>query len=181
MVNLEELKMRSLRAYELGRLRSASRIAFLLIPLIALCLVERRGREASTCTALVLLGLAVWLRWRDRIGAENVTTGLLAGSLPLASGLFLDSVGVECSLAGGSVFCNGFALLVGTVGGALIGLRGRQRRERLYNWLTAGSIAVLSASLGCIRLGVVGVAGVIAGVALGSVATAAAKSRWLKP
>jgi hypothetical protein len=177
MVNLEHLRMRGLRAYELGRLRSASRIAFLLVPLTALCLYEQRGRQACACIAVVLLGLAIWLRWRDRLGSENVTTGLIAGGLPLISGIALDRAGLECSLAGGSVFCNAFAVLVGAAGGALIGLREHTRRARLFNWLTAGSIAVLAASLGCIRLGVVGVASVVAGLALGSIAMAALRGR----
>ena len=178
MVNLEHLRLRGLRAYELGRLRSASRVAFLLVPLTALCLVEKRGREACACVALLLLGFAIWLRWRHRIGSENVTTGLFAGSLPLIAGLMLDEAGLSCSLGEGSVFCNAFAVLVGAAGGVLIGLHEHVWRARLYNWLTAGGIAVLAASLGCIRLGAIGVAGVAAGMALGSLATAAFRSQY---
>jgi hypothetical protein len=177
MVNLEQLRVRGLRAYEVGRLRVAARVAFLLVPVAAVCLLETRGREACVCLAALLLGLAVWLRWRDRHGMESVTTGLLAGSIPLAAGLVLAGLDLRCGLAGEETFCTAFAVLVGGAAGALIAVRERRWRGRFWGWLTAGSIAALAASLGCVRLGVVGIASVLAGIALGIAATAIARRR----
>jgi hypothetical protein len=68
MVNSKELAARGLRAYELGRLVTASRVALVLVPLAALCLFETSGREACACLSVLLLGSAIWLRWRDRAG-----------------------------------------------------------------------------------------------------------------
>jgi hypothetical protein len=172
MVNLEQLGVRGLRAYEAGRARAASRIALFLIPAAAVCLVESRGREACACLAAVLLGLAFWLRWRDRQSLESVTSGLLAGSIPLVAGLALERLDLPCTLAGASTFCTAFAVLVGGVAGVIIGIREIKWRGRFWSWLTAGTIAALAASLGCVRLGAVGFASVVGGIALGTVAMA---------
>jgi len=172
MVNLEQLAARGLRAYEVGRVRTASRVALFLLPVTAACLFESRGREACACCAAVLLGLAVWLRWRDRAGLDTVTTGLLGGSIPLAAGLIVERLGFQCGLAGASTFCTALAVLVGAAAGVIIGVRELKWRARFWSWLTAGAIAALAASLGCVRMGVVGVASVLLGVALGMVSTA---------
>ena len=99
MVNPEELTARGLRAYEVGRAWKASRVALVLAPAAAFCLLEARGREACACLAVVLLALAIWLRWRDRQGMESVTTGLLAGVPPLLAGLVLDRFDVRCGFS----------------------------------------------------------------------------------
>jgi hypothetical protein len=169
VVNPEELTARGLRAYELGRLVTASRVAFALVPLATLCLLETTGRELCACLSVVLLGAAVWLRWRDRAGWENVTTGLLAGGLPLAAGILLARFGVSCGTSGAESFCTGLSVLVGTSAGLLIAAREAPFRARFTSYLTAGVIAALAAGLGCVRLGVLGVSSMLAGIVIGSV------------
>jgi hypothetical protein len=173
MVNLEQLKTRGLRAYEAGRVRTALRIAYVLIPAAAVCLLEANGRPACVCASVSLLGLAIWMRWRDRRGTEAVTTGLLAGSVPLAAGLVLARLGFHCGSAGTAAFCTGVSALVGIGAGAFIAVQEVRRRARFWSALTAGTVATMAASLGCVRLGVVGVVSVAAGMAAGMVATAA--------
>ncbi|MFZ5896374.1 MAG: hypothetical protein ACOY0T_35295 [Myxococcota bacterium] len=172
MESREQLRVHALRAYEFGRLRAASRVAFVLVPLALVCLYETRGRELCGCLAAALLGVCVWLRWRNRQGFENVSTGLRAGSIPLAAGLLLDRFDLRCSLSGAESFCTIFAVGIGSAAGVLIALRERNWDARLSSWLTAGAIAALAASLGCLRLGVVGLASVVAGIALGTLVTA---------
>jgi hypothetical protein len=167
MVNREQLAVGGLRAYEFGRLLMASRVALVVVPITAICLFESQGREACMCLAFLLLGLAIWLRWRNRRWLESVTTGLQAGILPLVVGLVVDRLDVPCGLVGAASFCAAFALLVGGVAGVWIGVRERQRSRQLSSWLTAGAIAALAASLGCVRLGAVGLASVVAGIAVG--------------
>jgi hypothetical protein len=75
MVSREELRLQGLRAYEVGRVRAAARIAFVLVPVVLLCLLESRGRPACACVAAALIGVCVWLRWRDRRGFEVVSSG----------------------------------------------------------------------------------------------------------
>lgn len=169
MVNPEELTLRGLRAYEVGRAWKAARVALVLVPIAALCMLESTGREACACLAVVLLGVATWLRWRDREGSESVTTGLLAGVLPLFAGLTLARLDIRCGLGGEETYCTAFSVLVGTLSGLVIPFREARWRKRFTSFLTAGTIAALAASLGCIRLGVVGVASMVLGIALGSI------------
>ena len=175
MVNLDELRTRALHAYELGRLRTASRVAILLIPIAAVCLLEARSREACACLSVLLLVAAIWLRWRDRRGTESVTTGLLAGSLPLAAGLSIGQLDLHCGLAGGEVFCTTFAVFVGILAGSFIAFRESRSRGTLWSGLSAAGITLLAASLGCLRLGIVGVAGVVLGIGLGMAAVVLAR------
>jgi len=175
MVNLDELRARGLHAYELGRLRTAARVAIVLIPIAAVCLLEARSREACACLSVLLLLTAIGLRWRDRRGMENVTTGLLAGSLPLAAGLTIGRLDLRCGLAGADMFCTTFAVLVGVLAGSFIAFREARSIGTLRSGLSAAGITLLAASLGCLRLGTVGVAGVVLGIGLGMAAVVFAR------
>jgi hypothetical protein len=177
MITREQLRAQGLWAYETGRLRAASRVALVLVPATAVCLFESRARGACACLAVALLSLAIWLRWRNRVGFESVTTGLLAGSVPLVAGLMLDRFDLQCGLGGSPMFCSGCAVLLGGASGVFIGLRESKRRRQLWSAVAACAVATLAASLGCVRLGVVGLASVVAGIALGLVGAAAATRR----
>ena len=75
---------------------------------------------------------------------------------------------LRCGLAGGETSCTVFSVLIGALAGIVIALRESPWRRRLTSLVTAGAIASLAAGLGCIRLGVWGVASMLAGIALGS-------------
>jgi hypothetical protein len=90
------------------------------------------------------------------------------------AGLALDRFDLQCGLAEGSTLCTGFSLLVGGAAGVFIGVREGKQKRRLWSAVTTAAIAALAASLGCLRLGVVGVASVVAGIALGVVGAATA-------
>src|SRR5688572_15823917 len=105
MANLETLTARSLRHYQLGRLRMATRIALLLTPIAAACLLQPAGRETTACCATLLIATSIWLRFRNRAGVESVTTGLLAGAIPLAALLVLARVDPACTNAGALSYC----------------------------------------------------------------------------
>lgn len=167
MVNLETLTAQSLRHYELGRLRMAARIAIVLVPIVVICLLEPIGREPCACCAGLLLAASIWLRFRNRAGVESVSTGLLAGGIPLAAALLLTRIDPGCATAGLVSYCTGFSLLVGAVGGAVVALRERGRESLSRTWLLAVGVALLTASLGCLRLGIVSMAGVALGMLVG--------------
>jgi hypothetical protein len=167
MVNLETLTARSLRRYELGRLRMAARIAIVVVPIAAICLLEPAGREACACCAALLLVASVWLRFRDRIGVESVSTGLLAGAIPLSAALMLTQLDPGCAAAGLISLCTGFSVLVGGVAGVIVALRERARASLSGHWLLAAGVALLAASLGCARLGIASIAGVAIGIIVG--------------
>jgi hypothetical protein len=103
---------------------------------------------------------------------ETVTTGLLAGSIPLVAGIVLSRLNLRCDTAGAAPYCTAFSALIGVSAGAVIAVREARGRPRFWGWLMAATIAVLAASLGCLRLGVAGIASVVLGIAMGSVAAA---------
>jgi hypothetical protein len=175
MVNLDALTNQSLRAYELGRLRMAAKVALIVLPLVVICLLEPIGREMCACCGALLLTAAIWLRFRDRAGMDGVTTGLLAGGIPLAAALALTKLDAGCATAGALSYCTGFSVLVGGTAGATIALREARGQARSGHWLIASSIAALAASLGCARLGIASVAGVALGIVVGRAATLLAR------
>jgi hypothetical protein len=167
MVNLEELSLRGLRAYELGRLRAALRVVPVLAPAVLVCAFEARTREACLCVGALLLGLSVWLRWRDRDGFHAVSTGLLGGGLPFALGLVLGRLGVHCGAEEWAALCLGFSSLIGLCAGALIAAREARQRSRAWGVTTAAAICILAGSLGCLRLGTASVLAVAGGTLVG--------------
>jgi hypothetical protein len=167
MVNLETLTARSLRHYELGRLRMAAGVALVVLPIAAVCLLEPTGREACLCCAALLLTASVWLRFRSRAGVESVSTGLLAGGIPLAALLVLTRIDPRCASAGLFSYCTGLSLLVGAAAGAVVAVRERRRATLSSHWLLAVGVALLTASLGCARLGAASIVGVALGLLVG--------------
>jgi hypothetical protein len=103
---------------------------------------------------------------------EAVKTGLLAGSIPLLAGLALERLGLRCGLSGAESFCTTLAVLLGAGAGTMISVKQSCFGARVSGLLTAGAIAGLAAALGCVRLGVFGVASMLAGIVLGSLAGA---------
>jgi hypothetical protein len=178
MVNLETLTARSLRRYELGRLRMAARVSIVLLPLAAICLLERTGRETSVCCAVLLMLGSIWLRFRDRAGVESVNTGLLAGGIPLFALLLLTQIDAGCATAPAFSYCTAFSLLLGAAAGAVVAHRERTKASLSGNWLIVLSIALLTAGLGCARLGMASIAGVAVGLLSGR---AAARHAPAKP
>jgi hypothetical protein len=169
MVTREQLASSGLRAYELGRLRAAARIAVYLVPVALLCVLETREREHCACLGVLLLAGSIWLRWRNRRGMENVTTGLLAGSVPMFASLALGRLFPMCHSAGLLSACTAVLVATGACAGIWIGLRGTRSRAELASVGVATGIALLTGSLGCIGLGMSSLFAVAAGVLLGEV------------
>jgi hypothetical protein len=169
MVDDDRLLRRAQRAYELGRLKMAVRVAAFIAPMVALCALRTGATESCVCLGFLLLGVAVFLRWRTRQGVESVSTGLVAGVVPLFVGLIILEVAPSCAGQPLVSWCTAIAIGVGLPSGAWIGLRA-MRREVHVSWLTALGIAVIAASLGCVGLGVAGIVGVVAGLLVGGAA-----------
>jgi hypothetical protein len=177
MVNLETLTARSLRHYERGRLRMAARVAIVLAPIVAVCLLEPLARETCACCAALLSTACVWLRFRNRAGVESVSAGLLAGGIPLVVMLVLSRLDPQCASAGLLSYCTGVSLLVGAAAGAVVALRVRERAPLSGHWPLAIGVALLTASLGCVRLGIASMAGIALGILVGFAATPRPKAQ----
>jgi hypothetical protein len=91
----------------------------------------------------------------------------MAGTVPLVALLLLARFDPECAGAGVVSYCTGFSIFVGAAAGAMVAWRERVQASRAGNWLLAAGIALLTAGLGCARLGLASVAGVALGMAVG--------------
>lgn len=171
MANLETLTSLGLKAYERGRAWMAARVALVIVPLVGACLLEPLGREACLCAGVLLLAAAIWLRFRDRSGVDSVTTGLVAGVLPLVGALLLSRLGPGCSSAALFSTCTALSILSGGLAGSVVAFREATLSARAGHGTTAMLVAALVASLGCARLGVASIAGVVLGIVLGRSAT----------
>lgn len=173
MVDIEHLKAVGRRASEIGRLRRAIRISWPLLPVTAVCLFETRERETCALFALVLVCSTIWLRWRDRQGHEIATTGLLAGTIPLVVGVIQASLHGDC-IEAADVSCIAFLIVGGSCAGALIFLREVDWYARRWSCAMAGGIAALAGSLGCVRLGFLGLLSATLGILMGGAGAAVA-------
>lgn len=173
MVNREELKRDGLRAYEGGRLRMASRAAWVLAPTVLVCALGTGRSEACACVGVVLLAASVFLRWRDRRGVDSVRYGLLAGALPLLIGVVVTCVAPDCANAPLFSMCTATCLGLGLPSGIWLGRRLARREASGSTWIAAVGIAALAASLGCVGLGFAGITGTIIGLLLGTASSQA--------
>jgi hypothetical protein len=164
MVDLERLTKRARRAYELGRFCSAARVAAYVGPVGLLCFSMSPRKGECLCLLVTLLAFVVGMRWHGRRAGGNAEVGLLAGTLPLAAGQLL---ALDPTLCGGPACVVG-ASLVAVLAGVFIAWRLRHSSESLDGYLAVAGIAALSASVGCIPLGLIGMLGVVLGIALGS-------------
>jgi len=164
MVDLERLTKRARRAYELGRIRSAARVAAFVGPVGALCVLMSPRKGECLCLLVVLLAFVIGMRWSNRRAGANANIGLIAGALPLMAGQVL---ALDPSICGGPGCILG-ASLVAVVAGVWIAWRLRQSAESADGYLAVAGIALLAASVGCLALGVIGTLGIAIGIALGS-------------
>jgi hypothetical protein len=165
MVDVALLNRQVLRAYELGRLKMALRVLWWLMPLSTLCLTISHHREVAAAVALALSVIAVALRWRDRAGIEEVKLGFTAGFLPLAAALL---VGRIEALSERALGCTQICIAFSFVAGLWLGARLARQRTGLSASLTVVTLALAMASLGCLNLGISGIAGIAFGLALAS-------------
>lgn len=168
MVDLERLTQRASRAYEIGRLRMAALIVIVLAPICIVCVVLSGAREECACLGALLMIAAVVLRWRSAQGVSAVTSGLVAGAVPLALGLAIAGFKCPPELAFACAIGCGVA---GLVAGAVVGVRAVRRKMRAVDWLVSSAVALLAASVGCVGVET-GVAGVTIGLVGGVLATA---------
>ena len=177
MVSREQLKQDGLRAYEFGRVRAAVRAAWFLVPAAVLCALETGAGEACACIGVLLLGAAVFLRWRSRQGGDSVRYGLVAGTVPLIAGLVVARIAPAFAgaplVSASAAVCLG----VGVPSGAWLGFQLARGASAPSTWLAAGAVAALAASLGCVGLGVAGIAGAVAGLVVGAAAAAVVVAR----
>jgi len=165
-----ELRQTARRAYEMGRLRLAGKVAAaaLLVGAAAVGLGRPLGMTVALCTALA--ASIVLIVYRGGTAARAVWPSLAAGTGAMFLPLAIRTAG--CSLFGPE--CMRFCLPACIAGGAAMGvaLAWMARHEETHprEFLLAGAaIAALTASIGCSLIG----AGGVIGMALATVAAGA--------
>ena len=168
MPDREMFKRDARMAYERGRFWSAAQVAVVVVPLTMLCAFETRSLLRTGTVGLVLLTLAIALRWRQHHGFSVVSAGLRSGVRPLAAALGLCRFAPSCPPDVAFALCGGAGLLAGAVAGrSLTAIEMRWRQQ-----LSAATVAAVTATLGCLAFGIGIAVGAGAAVALGVMITA---------
>jgi hypothetical protein len=165
----DPLLARARGAYELGRLRAASRVGWVVAP-VALIAAPVGGQPAFTASmAVALFMVAGALLWRGQEYGQAVVTGMLAGAAPLLLALFMRGAGHECQRE--FCFSANIPMVVagGLVAGAAVALRAARLAARRLAFVLSGClIAGITGSLACIFSGLAGLVGMSIGVVAGS-------------
>ncbi|OLC74630.1 MAG: hypothetical protein AUH83_09450 [Deltaproteobacteria bacterium 13_1_40CM_4_68_19] len=158
------LQARARRAYELGRLLAALRLAPFVLAAAVAAIACGRPFPVTCALALPLLLLSVGLAYAGGPAGRAVVPGLLAGAGALAAPLLMATVGHACF----GPACMSLALPACVAGGGLAGVviaRTTVRRDAdLPFVLGALAVAALTGALGCTLAGAAGVLGMLAGV-----------------
>ncbi|HEV8122052.1 MAG TPA: hypothetical protein VGQ67_13735 [Candidatus Polarisedimenticolia bacterium] len=168
MIRTEAALLRGARrSYELGRLDRGLRRALLLTPVLFLpvaCCVEP---AVNVLCGLGLVAAVAFCLWRGESWGRGILPGLASGTAPLLVPLAMHATGHVCH--GGRCLMSSWCVLAGVAGGVVLGLFARRLRDAGGEGLVAASlVAGLLGSVGCLAYGLVGFAGMAAGMAAGA-------------
>src|SRR5579859_7313164 len=153
-----ELKASAARAYETGRVLFAARPLLFIAPVTALATLSCEHAVYAFITGGLLAALCILLLWRGGKFGRSVWPGLFAGALPFLLPIAVRTVAHLCSPE---------ACVIGGLAGG-IGLGVLLARRSDVSLLAAAGVAAVTGSLGCILLGVAGLAGMAVGLVLGA-------------
>lgn len=158
MVDIEALATRSRQVADRSRVRMACRVLVVIASLTCIPLLAGAHRASCVCLAVALFLTAAVLRWRDRNGIEAVKLGLAFGAIPLLAAVGLRACGIACAELGafseGELACFAAGAVAGA-GVSFVVAHGSQRGQWRLLWTIL--VASLTASLGCVGLGMAGV------------------------
>lgn len=170
-----DLADRARRAYELGRVRRALKVA-LFVPVLTALAVACCGPKAGALVCGGLLSVAVVaLLWRGEAAGRAVLPGVLAGLAPFSLAVCGALGGHPCVEGPWCTFLVGACFVGGLVGGLFVAASSSRG-----NWRELGvgaGLAALTGALGCVVAGTVGVVGLGAGVLFGALPVFALRSR----
>jgi hypothetical protein len=155
------------RAYERGRWLKGLRTAMVVVPLMFVSFGCCGNPRASIAIGVFLAGLITVLVWRGGSASRAVPASLAGGiaalAIPLLACPACDSLGVKGALP--FVFC----VVGGIASGAIVvsyAARESTRSDKATFVFAGGAIAALAGSLGCVVVGLGGVAAMAIGLAL---------------
>jgi hypothetical protein len=161
--DVEALKRRLRRVYELRRLRNAL-VGF--APMLGLVVLAAAvgGRFVLAITAGALLfTLGVLSLWYGREPGRGVLPGALAGSAALVLALCANQMGHFCTGERCMSWCLPACIGGGVIAGGFVSFVGLKQRRGVGYWASASGITLLTGALGCSCVGFSGIAGLGAG------------------
>ena len=170
MVDLDALAKRARRVSEWGRLRAATRIAIIVVPMVVLALASQRSPPIVAAIGVVLLASCVGLGWWSASGGRAARSGLGLGAIPMAAALITVAIEGRGDTNRVLTMCGFGCLVAGLIAGggaAWYAMRTAPAR-RLATWGQIGVVASLTTALGCVSLGLGSALAMIAALAAGS-------------
>lgn len=159
-----ELRARAHAAYERARLRHALRSTWPLLVLSSICVLAGAPTLPSLSIAAVHAVVVVALLHRGGVLARAVTTGWLAGSLPLLTALVSCRVPHACAHGSCASFCMPACMAAATVAGIVIVRRTAGRGVTAT--MAAAIVAAMTASMGCVAVGLASALAALGGLLL---------------
>jgi len=167
--DLDRLERRARRGYERSRVQRAL-LGVLPVALLAgvlLCLGVHPQPRVMLAFGAGVCVLGAALLWYGREPARAVLPGLAAGFLPLCLALCTRHWGHLCTDAECIAMCLPACAMGGILAGVVVSGYGALRARTAWFWVSASSLAVLTAAVGATCAGYRGVLAVVAGYALG--------------
>ncbi len=166
---------RLVRAYEAGRFARAAVGALPLLPLVALATLGCAARGSVYACGAALIAAVVGLRWRGEGFGVGVRPGLLAGLGPLllpAAG----RVGLPICGVAGCDLMPAVCAVGGLLGGVALGLVAPPPGAgRTIPFVGTCLVAALTGAVGCLMYGLIGLAVMAGGLAMGALPILAAR------
>lgn len=172
MVDLDQLAGAARSTAEWSRLRMGLRAAVVVLALAVIAIGAGGAAVPCACIGVTLATAVVALRWWSREGVDAVWLGLGMGTVPLLAAALLPACGVECAPPGKFGHAEIVCVVAGLIAGVGLACFADRGRRPWRAWMLATAIAGLTATLGCVPLGLTGLA-----VTLGAVIVASASVR----
>lgn len=163
---VSDLSRRARRSYELGRLRVACRVLWLVAAVMAVAAWTGEPRPALALGGLLAI-VSVGLRWWGGTAGRAVIPGLLGGAAVMLALRMVQGCGVACeSNPAYGLLCAGAGLTAGVV---LLRSVQSEPTELGSSAVWAASIAGVTAALGCTAFGLGASLGIAAAVVIGGI------------
>ena len=174
-MNSDQIKLQAKKAYERGRLIAASKYLWFVLPVVLIALCTCGSAELPLIIGCALAVAVVALKWRGEEYGSSVGPGLLAGAVAFSIPLVLHILELCCHSNLEVFFCT----LSGILGGIILGIQ-ISKSKRPHKIRTLGFailVAALTATLGCLSLGVGATLGLFGAMAVAALSSLALKTR----
>jgi hypothetical protein len=160
---VDAVKQRLRRAYELDRLRRAV-IGFApVLVMIALAAVIGGRYAVSMPAGTLLFAGGVLALWYGRDLGRGVLPGVVGGGIALVLALCANHMGHLCTGERCMSWCLPACVTGGVLAGGIVSFFGFKHRRGPGYWVSASGITLLTGALGCSCVGFAGIGGLALG------------------